>query len=87
MKMDDDRKIIAVIIGLWFVQAALAVGPLRTNLEIMLVLSLVPPIDLVIEMLQLFGEGEVGTGWFYIQFFVILVKDALIAFLWKKWRK
>ena len=51
--MADDVNVIGVIIALWIVQALLAVGPLREELEIMLILSLVPPIDLIIDVMKL----------------------------------
>jgi len=83
----DDWKVIAVIIGLWIVQTLLTVGPLRTELETMLVLSLVPGLDLLIETLKLLSEGDVGSIWFYIKYAVILIKDALIAYIIGKFKK
>ena len=86
--MDDDRKLIVVIIALWIVQAVFTLGsPLRTELETTLILSLVPGLDLFIEVLKLIGEEDVSSVWFYIKFFVILIKDALIAYLWEERRK
>ena len=86
-RVADDVKVIGVIIGLWIVQASLAVGPLRSELEVMLLFSLVPGLDLIIEVMKLFSNTEPGTIWFYVQFFVILIKDALIAKVLAKRRR
>ena len=85
-RVADDVKVIGVIIALWIVQALLAVGPLREELEIMLILSLVPPIDLIIDVMKLLSTTEPGTIWFYIKLFVIFIKDILIGIFLAKRR-
>lgn len=85
--MDDDLKIILVIIGLWIVQSVLAIGPLRSELEIMLILSLVPYVDFIISIGNLVSSTEPGSLLFYIQFIIILLKDALITYIYQKYRK
>lgn len=85
--MDDDLKIILVVIGLYIVQTLLAVGPLRTQLETTLILSLVPGLDLIIAIGNLVSTTEVGSVLYYIQFMIILVKDTLIAILIARLKK
>ena len=84
--MNDDSKLILVIIGLWVIQSVLALGPLRSELEIMLVLSLVPVVDLIIGVGNLVGNTEPGSLWFFIQFLIILLKDGLIVYIYEKFR-
>jgi hypothetical protein len=84
---ESDRKIILVIIALWIVQSVFAVGSLRTELETMLILGLVPPFDLIIEVFTLLGESDVGSIMFYLKFFTILIKDVLIVTVLNNWKK
>lgn len=75
----ETRNTILVIIALWLIQVFLEVGPLRSKLEIMLVLSLVPGLDLLIEVFELLSKSNVGSLVFYVKLFIIFIKDALIA--------
>ena len=84
---DEDKKVIVTIIALWIIQIGFAVGsPIREELEIRLVLSLVPPIDGIYEILKVFGEGDIGSFWFYVRLFTVWIKDALLAYLWERRR-
>ena len=65
--------------ALWLVQAFLAVGPLRNQLEQMLLLSLVPGLDLLIDVFTLFGESDVVSPPFYIHLLIVFIKDALMT--------
>lgn len=79
-EISDDVKILLVIAGLWLIQTVLSVGPLRSELEITLLLSLVPGLDLIIEVMKLISSTDTSSIWFYILLFTIFIKDILIVY-------
>jgi len=82
--MSSNGKVFLVIGGLWLLQAVLAVGPLRSQLEQNLIFSLVPGLDLFIEVMTLISESDTGSPIFYFHLIVVFFKDALIGSLISK---
>ena len=80
-RVAEDKKLFGVIIAIWIVQACIAIGPLRSQLEEMVLFSLMPGVDLLFTFFKLFDNIEPGTVWFYIQFFVIIIRYDLMNFL------
>jgi len=85
--MDDDWKLIISIIVLWLVQTFLTIGPLRTQIEEQFILSLVPGLDIIVELGNLPNLDEVGPLIYSIKILIILIKDALIVDLLAKIRR
>ena len=79
-KISKDVKIFLVIAGLWLIQTVLSVGPLRSELETTLLFSLVPGLDLIIEVMKLISSTDTSSIWFYILLFTTFIKDILIAY-------
>jgi len=62
-----DLRIILIVIGLYLVGTFLKPGPFRSQLEIDLVLMIVPGLPEVIEVLELLGSGiDTSSSIFYI---------------------
>jgi hypothetical protein len=60
-KISKDVKIFLVIAGLWLIQTVLSVGPLRSELETTLLFSLVPGLDLIIEVMKLISSTDTSS--------------------------
>ena len=84
--MDDDWKLIAIIFLLWLVQAFLNMGPLKSQIEEQLILSLIPELDILVEIGNLPKLDEVGPLLYSIKILVVVLKDSLIGYLWLKIR-
>ena len=82
--MDDDKKLILVIVALWIVQTVLVFGPLRTAIEIQLIGFLFPYIDFFNSFDNLPQPEQVGLLVYIITVVVVWVKDALITHLLTK---
>jgi len=81
--MEEETKVFAVIIGLAIVQAILAPGPLRENIEIWLILQLVPIVNFIIQLGNLVYSTEEGTIIYYIKLIIILIQDSFKIWLYK----
>ena len=71
----SDYRILAIIASIIIVTTILEPGPLRTKLEVDLVLSFVPGLGPVIDLLQLMGSGiDTGSLHYYLGLFKILLE-------------
>lgn len=81
---DKDRNLLLVMLGLWFIQGVLVVGPLRTELEKTLILSLVPGVDAIIGILNMVSAYGNQPFLFAFVYTITIVKDAILAVLIKR---
>jgi hypothetical protein len=71
----SDYRILAIITSLIIVTTILEPGPLRTKLEVDLVLSFVPGLGPVIDTFQLMGSDiDTGSLHYYLGLFKILLE-------------
>lgn len=85
-----DRRILVIVVGLILVANLLEPGPLRSKLEIDLVLSFIPGLGLVIELLELLGSGiDTGSWIFYLGLFKLLLQAYIteVALSWMRSRR
>jgi len=84
---DKPPNLYLIVIALWVIQTVLTVETLRTELETMLILSLIPGLDLFIEVLQVTGSSDTGSIWYAVRILVVFLKDAIIVYLIDQFRK
>ena len=83
----SDKRILLVVFALFVVSSLLDPGPLRSKLEVYLVLSLVPGLLTAISIMELLGSGiDTGSWVFYVRLFWIFSTGYLSAVfvLWIK---
>ena len=83
----SDKRLLLIVFAIFVVSSLLDPGPLRSYLETYLVLSIVPGLITVINILELLGSGiDTGSWIFYVRLFWILSTGYLSAvfYLWLK---
>ncbi|MFX0136519.1 MAG: hypothetical protein ACFFDN_22960 [Candidatus Hodarchaeota archaeon] len=84
MKRPDSR-ILLIVAALILVTTLLEPGPLRSKLEVDLILSFVPGFGFAIDLLEFLGSGIDPSSWyFYLGLFKLLLEAYItnVAYSW-----
>ena len=78
-----DKRTILIVLGLILVANLLEPGPLRSKLEIDLILAFIPGLGFALEILELLGSGlDTGSLQFYLGLFKILLEAYITERFW-----
>jgi len=83
----SDTRILLIMFALFVVSTLLAPGPLRSQIETYLVLSIVPGLLTIISLLELLGSGIDTSSWMFYVRLLWIVSTGYISAVFYSWLK